>query len=245
MRSLVLALCAMLALPATGFALQDDMIVVTGSRLRNTDNLTRAPQTSGLPHIHVVRRADNYVVTVELLSDTRERETRRAEVRATLEGLLARAENASGITVAMMGDGLIDLDPDMIGQIDIAEHPHREDVSHVTLYLKTPISQGDNFDDADNRIASFVASLQASGRAAINPSPSYSLTLTGGADQYRDDVVRAIASDVRFLRTTFGNEYEVNVQTSLHDRVRLTQSGPLELSIYLPYTATVMLRRQD
>ena len=79
----------------------------------------------------------------------------------------------------------------------------------------------------------------------MEASSSYSLTLTGGADQYRNDVIRAIATDVRFLRSTFGNEYDINVSTSLHERVRLTQSGPLELSIYLPYTATIMLKRDD
>ena len=123
--------------------------------------------------------------------------------------------------------------------------PRPEDVSTVTLYLKTPVGSSDDFDDADNRVAAFVAGLTATGRATVEASSSYSLTLTGGADQYRNDVIRAIANDVRFLRSTFGNEYDINVATSLHERVRLTQSGPLELSIYLPYTATILLKQED
>ncbi|MFT6662066.1 MAG: hypothetical protein ACJA0K_002064 [Maricaulis maris] len=243
MRVFVFALCAFLILPHAAEAFQDE-IVVTGSRIARPD-ATRAREVQAVPHVHVVRRADNFLVTLEILSDTRERDERREEVRATLQTVLERADNIAGITVSMMGDGLVDLDADMIGQVDIQEHPRREDVSTVTLYLKTPVGSSDDFDDADNRVAAFVAGLTATGRATVEASSSYSLTLTGGADQYRNDVIRAIANDVRFLRSTFGNEYDINVSTSLHERVRLTQSGPLELSIYLPYTATIMLKRDD
>ena len=243
MRVFVVALCAFLCLPHAAEAFQDE-IVVTGSRIARPDS-ARPREIQTVPHVHVVRQADNFLVTVEILSDTRERDERREEVRATLQSMLERADTVPAITVSMMGDGLVDLDADMIGQVDILEHPRREDVSTVTLYLKTPVGASDDFDDADNRVAAFVAGLTATGRASIEASSSYSLTLTGGADQYRNDVVRAIASDVRFLRSTFGNEYEINVTTSLQERVRLTQSGPLELSIYLPYTATIALRRED
>lgn len=243
MRVFVIALCAFLILPHAAEAFQDE-IVVTGSRIARPD-AARAREVQAVPHVHVVRRADNFLVTVEILSDTRERDERREEVRATLQTVLERADTVAGITVSMMGDGLVDLDAGMIGQVDIQEHPRREDVSTVTLYLKTPVGSSDDFDDADNRVAAFVAGLTATGRATVEASSSYSLTLTGGADQYRNDVIRAIATDVRFLRSTFGNEYDINVSTSLHERVRLTQSGPLELSIYLPYTATIMLKRDD
>ncbi|WP_417486545.1 hypothetical protein [Maricaulis sp.] len=243
MRVFVLALCAFLILPHAAEAFQDE-IVVTGSRIARPE-ARRNREAQTVPHVHVVRRADNFLVTVEILSDTREQDPRREEVRATLQAMLEQAERSPGITVSMMGDGLVDLDPDMIGQVAITEHPRREDVSTVTLYLKTPVGESDDFDDADNRVAAFVESLQGTGRASVHPSPSYSLTLTGGADQYRNDVVRAIANDVRFLRTTFGSDYEINVATNLQERVRLTQTGPLELSIFLPYTAAIMLKQDD
>jgi hypothetical protein len=244
MRLLVLAAMVGLMTAPPVAAIQDDTIVVTGSRVSRA-SMRQARTTNAVPHIHIVRRADNYLVTVEVFSDTREREDRRAEVSASLETLLAAADGNSAITVAMMGDGLVDLDPGMIDQIEIREHGNREDVSTVTLYLKTPVRADDDFDDADNRIKNFVDALAAPGRAEINPSSSYSLTITDGADQYRNQVVQAIASDVRFLRTTFGSDYEIVVTTSLHERVRLVQSGPLDLSIYLPYTTSIALRDDD
>lgn len=240
MRLIIAALILTLAGLDAAIALQEDQIVVTGSRVRRAD-LGTQPGGQSVPHIHLVRRADNFLVQVTLLSDTREEDLRHEEVRSTLAAMLGAAASNPAITVVMMGDGLVDLDPDMIEQVAIQEHSRREDVSIVTLYLKTPVRDEDDFDDADNRIAAFVDGLSATGRAEINPSASYSLTLTGGADQYRDDVVRAIASDVRFLRSTFGNDYTITLNTNLHERVRLTQSGPLELSIYLPYSTAIRL----
>ena len=35
------------------------------------------------------------------------------------------------------------------------------------------------------------------------------------------------------------------MNTPSSERVRLTQSGPLELSIYLPYTASILLKQDD
>lgn len=237
MRYLLLALSLLLALPAAGYAFQDDVIVVTGSRIAR-----ERTANNQIPHVHIVRRADNYLIQLTRLSDTREEDARRAEVRTTLETVLAAAERDPAITMVLAGDNLLDLDVDMIGQVDIVEHPRREDVSTVTLYVKTPVRADDGFDDTDNRIADFVSDLETTGRTEFQVSPSYNLTLTGGADQYRNSVVEAIARDIRFLRSTFGNEYQIYIDTSFENRVSLTQTGPLELSIYLPYTAEISLR---
>jgi len=234
------AAALVLSVAGSAFAFQDDRIVVTGSRVMNP-NLEIGRQ-SNVPHVHVVRRADNYLVRLEVLSDTRERAPRRVEVRETLTRILSAAASNPDITIAMMGDTLIDLDADMTEQIDIREHRSREDVSTATLYLKTSVRETDNFDDPDQRIAGFLEGLSTMGRAEVIPSGSYNLTITGGADQYRNDVVRAIAADARFLRSTFGTDYAIEVETDLHERVQLVQTGTLDLAIYLPYTTSIYLR---
>ena len=98
-------------------------------------------------------------------------------------------------------------------------------------------ARGGIVDAATTRIERFVAQAPKAGRTEILMAGDWELTLVG-PDRYRGEILTAIAADARRTADAFGDRYAVQVE-GLARRVTWTQSGPLDLSLFIPYQLTV------
>jgi len=227
--SLVLA-CA--ASPATA---QDegavDEIIVTGSRAIEWD-------PDDVPVIQLERRADNLIVAVRVVNDTREATGRRTEITQTLRAMARAAAGRADIDLSIEDDGtLVPLTEAMVATLTLGVDHGRSDTSVASLVVKTPIREGDTLDAASERIEEFVKDIAPVGRSVADIRGDWQLSVVNPA-QYRAPILAAIAADARATAAAFGEGYAVEVE-GMSNRVTWRQSGPLDLALFIPYDMTV------
>jgi hypothetical protein len=227
--SLVLA-CA--ASPATA---QDegavDEIIVTGSRAIEWD-------PDDVPVIQLERRADNLIVAVRVVNDTREAAGRRTEITQTLRAMARAAAGRADIDLSIEDDGtLVPLTEAMVATLTLGVDHGRSDTSVASLVVKTPIREGDTLDAASERIEEFVKDIAPVGRSVADIRGDWQLSVVNPA-QYRAPILAAIAADARATAAAFGEGYAVEVE-GMSNRVTWRQSGPLDLALFIPYDMTV------
>lgn len=209
-------------------------IVVTGSRARDW-------QPEQLPHVQLERRADNLIVNVRVVGDTRDEALRRTEMQTTLRGMARAAEGRSDIDVSLEIDGvLVPLTEDMVSTLTMGSDGNRSDTSAVSIVVKTPIRANDTLDQASGRIEGFVAAVPKAGRTLVNVWGEWQLTVVN-PNQYRGAILALMASDAATTTTAFGPDYAVVVE-GLQFPVTWRQSGPLELALFIPYALRVTPR---
>lgn len=240
MRILFVALAA--ALVAAPAAAQDQTeineIVVTGSRIQR-DDYDMAPPV--VPVVTVARRADNLIVSVWVVNDTREAAGRREELMRTLRSMARAAASQPDIALSIQVDGqLVAFNEDMVSSLTLGIDGNRSDTSTASLIVKTPIRPGDTLDSASGRIVQFVARIEKSGRSLVNISGGWQLSIINPA-QYRPVVLEAIATDARETSARFGAGYAVEV-SGMANTLTWVQSGPLDLSLFIPYQMSITPR---
>lgn len=153
------------------------------------------------------------------------------------------------MAVAAAQDRAIELGvgSDVVGELDqnqldriINPDEKRPDLSFATLLIKTRVTPSDTFDGAAARIREFVAKSKSVGRSEIILSGEYDLTLVD-PNQYRTQIMAAVAQDARSAMTSFGEGYGVRLE-GLENRVTWYQHSPLELALFIPYTLEIMPR---
>lgn len=234
----MLRIAAVAALIATPVVAQDasnavgmDEIIVTGSRAIEWD-------PDDIPVIQLERRADNLIVAVRVVNDTRDAPGRRDEITRTLRAMARAAASRVDIDLSIEDDGtLVPLTEDMVSTLTLGMDPGRSDTSVASLVVKTPIREGDTLDAASERIEAFVEGIDPVGRSLADVVGDWQLSVVNPA-QYRAPVLAAIAADARTTAATFGEGYAVQVE-GMSNRVTWRQSGPLELALFIPYDMTV------
>jgi hypothetical protein len=222
----ILAGCA-LASAATPVLAQDE-IVVTASRLKEYD-----PQQT--PQVTLKRRADNLIVAVTVVCDTRDQSQRRDELKQTLRNMIRAAEQDRAIDLGLGDEVVGAFDESMLDAVITPDA--RADTSRAVVVIKTPVRADDTFDGATGRIQAFVKRTTKMGRTEILLDDDWQLTLVN-PQQYRPDVARLVAEDARRMAALFGEGYGVEAQ-NLQLPVSWYQAGPLDLALYIPYRLTV------
>ena len=208
-----------------------DEIIVTGSRAIEWD-------PDDIPVIQLERRADNLIVAVRVVNDTRDAPGRRDEITRTLRAMARAAAGRADIDLSIENDGtLVPLTEDMVATLTLGIDPGRSDTSVASLVVKTPIREGDTLDAASERIEDFVDGITPVGRSLADVSGDWQLSVVNPA-QYRAPILAAIAADACALSATFGEGYSVEVE-GMSNRVTWRQSGPLDLALFIPYDMTV------
>ena len=234
----IAAAAVLIAAPATAQdtanAVGSDEIIVTGSRAIEWD-------PDDVPVIQLERRADNLIVAVRVVNDTRDAPGRRDEITRTLRAMARAAAGRADIDLSIEDDGtLVPLTEDMVATLTLGIDPGRSDTSVASLVVKTPIREGDTLDAASERIEDFVGGIAPVGRSIADISGDWQLSVINPA-QYRAPILAAIAADARATATTFGEGYAVQVE-GMSNRVTWRQSGPLDLALFIPYDMTVTPR---
>jgi len=230
MKALTLAIAVLwIGSAAPSVALQSSLeeIVVTGSRVRAWD-------PDEIPAVRLDRRADNLIVEVRAVGDTRDATERRSELIATLRGVARAAVAHSDIDLSIEVDGaLVPLTENMVSTLTLGVEPGRVETSVTTLIVKTPIRATDDLDAASGRIETFVRAVPKVGRTLVTITGDWELSIVNPT-QYRTVILDLMAADARRTTTAFGADYAVEAE-GLENRVTWIQSGPLELSLFIPY----------
>lgn len=231
-KSLALAAAAVsVGLLATPASAQVEEIVVTGSRMIEWE-------ADDVPVIQLARRADNLIVEVRVENDTRDSAGRRDEITRTLRDMARAAAGRDDIDLSIEVEGvLVPLTEDMVTTLTLGQDGMRGDTSVATLVVKTPIRADDTLDSASERIEGFVEDLRETGRSLADITGDWQLSIID-PPQYRPTILGMIAADARTAGGTFGEGYAVQVE-GIENAVTWRQSGPLELSLFIPYKMTI------
>jgi hypothetical protein len=233
MRKLVigLALAGLLVGPVLAQEGEVGEVIVTASRISEYD----ATET---PHVVLRKRADNLLVEVNVVCDTRDASQRRAELKATFKNLIAAAAKDPSIELGLGEEVVGRIDETMIDTL--IGPAGRPDTSQVTLLVKTRIVATDTLDSASKRIDDFIEKTAKAGRTEVLATNDVNLSLIR-PEQYRGEVIALVAQDSLKTANAFGDGYGVMV-SGLQLPISWYQSGPVELALYIPYRMEVRPR---
>lgn len=204
-----------------------DEIVVTAAKRDDGEG-------GGVPGVFVARRADNLLMEIRIVCDTRDAGQRLNELRQTLRNLI-RGQRPPSIALGV-GEGMVGTF-DEAAIDDVITGGGRPDTSAATLLVKTRIEPGDTVDDAVRRIRDYAERTAKVGRTEIIVDEEVQLSIVGLA-QYRPQVLAAIAADARAVAAALGDDYGVTLE-GLEAPVGYVQSGPLEARLFIPYSLEV------
>lgn len=230
--AVITAVSALLAGPMWAQDASIEEIVVTGSRMIEWD-------PDDIPAVQLFRRADNLIVEVRVVNDTRDAAGRRDELIRTLRAMARSAAGRADIDLSIEEEGiLVPLTEDMVSTLTLGVDGTRSDTSVAALVVKTPVRADDTLDSASGRLEAFVEAVQPVGRSLAAITGDWQLSIVD-PPQYRTAILGLIAGDARQASAAFGPGYSVQV-TGIENRVTWRQSGPLDLGLFIPYTLTVV-----
>jgi hypothetical protein len=191
---------------AVGGAAYGQELIVTASRISEYD-------ATSTPHVFLRKRADNLIVEVNVVCDTRDMSQRRDELRTTLKSLMRAAEKDPTIELGIGEEIVGRFDETMIDSL--IGPSKRPDTSAAKLLIKTRVTPADTQDSATGRIEAFIEKAPKAGRTEV-----------------------LVAKDSLASAGAFGADYGVSVQ-GLQLPVSWYQVGPLDLALYIPYRLEV------
>lgn len=233
MRRILPAVLLGLCLTFTANA-QSDEIIVTASRITNS--------SYAQPHVVMKRRADNIVLSVTVINDTRNQMERLKELEETMKAVVAASKNRPEIELGL----LIEREDDDGNEIefirpydqnkfsDYVTSGFRADTSAINLVLKTKVIE--SFKEEEDAMAvfeRFIKSIKTKGRTEVVERDDPVLSIIKPA-QYRYPIIADIAKDANQVAEAFGPDYRVTVD-GLEAPLVFYQTGELELTLYIPY----------
>lgn len=236
MRSLIVAAGAVLAMAHAPASAQEVNAPALGEVVVTANRYAAPYAQQARPVVGLRRRADSAVMRLTISSDSRDEADRTREIHTMLAAALERA-GAAGVEL-VVGD--FDLRP--VTRANYTTLPllpaGRVDTSRVDLMLKVKLSG--TAGDAQKRMTDFAAGIPKTGRGVVEPSFGVTLTIVD-PDQYRDQIVQAVADSARKYSAMFGADYGVQV-SGIEGQVAWSQVSPTEVFLFIPYTYTVVPR---
>lgn len=258
MKRALYAMIGGLALFASPALAQDEMIVVTGSRIFNGNSpVVIVPP----PVVGLRRQADSAVRNIEIVSDSREEDMRRSEVRAMLLAAIDRAAR-EGVTLVtgeyelvevtrdnwqdqfpgLSGDkaGATDEDDDSDYDDDEDDAPSpafADDGSTMRVRLKVKTRLDGSVDNAERKITAFVRAVPVTGRSQIEQHDGLALTIIK-PEQYREAIYGRIAEAAKAAVAAYGPDYGLEV-TGLSSAIEWQQVSNTEVFLFIRYSFTV------
>lgn len=227
-----LAMLGAVAMAAPAFAQDDEVIVVTGSRIQSDDEYQQ--EFGWLPYISIKVPADFVVFTVDLESATKSIAEREKELESSFAKLAQRVAKTQGVTVEVGQPGQSSPVETMGAREGIEERGER---SAIPVVLKFAIKPGENFPAVRKRAEAFIESIEVSGRVEATPGDNQYIGVNDPA-KHREDLMRKIAADIKLLTDIFtpaGQPAPGMSLIGLATRVKSRPVGALELEMYVPY----------
>ena len=220
-----------LAVPAVAQDLEQQEIIVTGSRIEQDD------YSDYMPAVGLRMPADFLVQRATIRGDTRDAGQREEEIRAMLQRAIERA-NREGVEIAQ-GDYIVTrLTAENVSELELSRD-QRPDSERIDFLIKASL-RGSTVRDAQARIDAFIESVPEVGRAQMDKLGEPTLSVVG-PDAYREKVIAAVAADARKQANAVGEGYAVEL-TGLNMPVQWARSGPGEVLLFIPYELKVVPR---
>ena len=232
MRHFAVALAlAVAAAPLTAQDLQQQEIVVTGSRINQDD------YSDLQPAVGLRRKADFLVQQVTIRGDTRDADQREKEIRAMLRRAIEMA-GRSGVELAQGDYILTRLTLETASDIEL-QNDRRPDSQQIIFLVKAPLAN-QTIEQAQGAIRQFIEAVPETGRAQMDELGDATLSVVG-PDSYRDQIIAAVAADAKRQAAVVGSDYAVEL-TGLNMPVQWARSGPGEVLLFIPYELSVRPR---
>ncbi|MCP5145569.1 MAG: hypothetical protein H6978_12250 [Gammaproteobacteria bacterium] len=191
-------------------------------------------QKDNRPVIGLTRRADHIAVLVSFTSDTRDAAAREQEIHTMLRAALDRA-SAAGVELAVGSPILSPVTRDNYADLPL-QWAGREDTSKADVLFKVPLTEDANA--SENRINAFMRDIPRTGRGTIVRSSGRLLVVRNPA-QYRADIIKLVAEDVRRNSEMFGADYRASVD-GVDKSVMWSQLNGTDVFLYVPYSYRIV-----
>jgi hypothetical protein len=205
-------------------------VVVTASR-RDADSYSAT-----MPAVGLRRKADFAVVEVTVSGDSRDKAQRESEIYDMIRGAIAAAPRA-GVQLAYGERTLQPLTAQNYRDLTL-RNDSRPDSQRTSFLVKVPLTGTMDAQGAQAAITGFVKSVKPVGRALMSESDDLTLSVVA-PDQYRGQIVDAIAADAKGMATRLGSGYGVEIE-GLQCPVEWARAGLSEVLLYLPYKLKVV-----
>jgi hypothetical protein len=194
------------------------------------------------PAVLFRKRADNLVQPLLVTDDTRSAEARLSELGQAIARLDEAARRSATVKIALVvetAEGIQLVRPfDRAQALATIMNGSRPDTSQVRLLAKTAIGDADRDQSQPAaRIEEFLRGVDLAGRAQLERLGDAALSVVR-PEQYRQDVVAAVAADLRKITDQMGSGYGGKVE-GLEQPIEWIQLDELELGLYIPYQLTV------
>jgi hypothetical protein len=232
-------------------------VIVTGSRISNSlSPVSISPPQP--PVIGLKRLADSAARNIEIVSDSRETDIRKREVKAMLLDAIDRAKK-DGFSLVVGQLQLVEVtranwqdqfpglggkpaaddedDEDYDDDYDAAPATFEDDGSEATVRLRVKTKLDGSIGNAQAKITGFVKSVPATGRSLIKQKGGLALTIVN-PEQYRDEIYQRIAAGAKHAVSFYGPEYGVDV-SGLDRDIAWQQVSNTEVFLYIPYSFSV------
>ena len=144
--------------------------------------------------------------------------------------------DAAGLSLATGSPVLVPLTRANYQNIAL-QYAGREDTSKADVMISVPLTGTPA--DAEKRVDSFLGSLKRSGRGTITKSYGTRMVGLRNPEQFRAQIVRLIADDVRANAEVFGPDYR-GVVDGIDKPVLWSQVGEADVFLYLPYSYRIV-----
>ncbi|UXI68950.1 hypothetical protein [Tahibacter amnicola] len=223
-----IAAVACAAGPAAAQEEKLETIVVTGSRISYRDLLET-------PAVSITRPGDYLLLSLTLVSDTRNKESRENEIHETIRKMQASAGKSFQL---VYGDTFLSTIDSKNYQIPLDDDDKRPDVSKVTIFVRTAIGgKPEKAEELTRELRDFVGKAERMGRTEIDVASETALSLTR-PERFRYELVTAIAEDTARIRGQLGAGCEVSIE-GLSSRIEWQRVSASELMLYIPYTMAI------
>jgi hypothetical protein len=189
------------------------------------------------PVVGLRRTADSAVMSLVIVSDTREAATRTQEIYTVLLAAMDKAPS-SGVELVFGGTPIIPVTRANYKDLPLLG-AGRVDTSQLQLLVKAKLTGSAAATQA--KLMAFITSLKGAGRATVGGGGGISLTVID-PDQYRNQIVSLVAADAKATAALFGPEFTFSV-TGIDGQVVWAQVSSTEVFLYIPYRYSIIPKR--
>mgnify|MGYP000874633914 CR=1 FL=1 len=189
---------------------------------------------SSLPAVTLKKRADNLLLEVTLVNDSRDETMRSGEILKTLTGMIEDAKKIDNLKIIFERKTIT---LSNLGDVTITSYSSRSDTSSCELLLKLPLKADQDADVVVDKLQKFAKNVKVDGRTIVSAG-DIGLSVEN-PEQYRRKILGMIAEDYKFLLNTFDNRFQILVH-NLNGRVQWQRSSISDLDLYIGYEYEVL-----
>lgn len=231
-----LAVGACLACIATPALAQE--VLMNGQRRSGEAGYYAGIVATARPVVTLKRSADYAVQSIFVAGDERDKDKRRADLKATIREMISAAAK-QGFELAT-GDYV--LQPLTLANYEALyfDGDGRPDTDRVHFLVKLRLGAGTPAKAASERIEAFTRSVKRTGRTEIRKDGDLTLSVVN-PDQYRGQIIELIAADAAMASGKFGGGSGVDV-SGLDRPVEWARAEETNVFLFLPASYVVRKR---